>query len=246
MLYAIGMDGILLIDKPKGWTSHDAVAKVRASLGKEQGTRNMEHGKKLKVGHAGTLDPMATGLLILLVGKATKQQDKFTKLDKEYEAEITLGATSTTDDAEGAIAPGSMKYEVGSKKPSEKELRKVLKQFTGEIEQVPPQYSAIKVGGKRAYKTARAGGSTELKPRRVTIYGFKNVEYEYPVIKFTVRVSTGTYIRSLARDIGEALETGAYLSGLRRTSIGSYSVKNAASPEVDREELLERIIDNNQ
>jgi tRNA pseudouridine55 synthase len=210
------VNGILLIDKPKNWTSFDVVAKVRGTVRAETGQ------KKPKVGHAGTLDPLATGLLIVLVGKdATKRQSEFMKLDKEYQVELTLGQTSTTDDDEGE------KTQVSDNQPSESEVKEVVNSFVGEIQQVPPIFSAIKVDGKRAYKQARAGKEVKMEPRTVTIYSISDFEYSYPVVRFTAKVSSGTYIRSLARDIGEKLGTGAYMSNLRRTQIGKCSLKDA-------------------
>jgi len=208
------MDGILLIDKPAGWTSHDAVAKVRGILKKET-------GQKVKVGHTGTLDPAATGLLVLVVGSYTKRAGEFSKLDKVYEAELTLGAVSTTGDKEGQITPKS------DKKPSSEEISAAMKKFTGEINQTPPQFSAVKIGGQRAYKAARAGKTVEIEPRKVTIYEITDVKYNYPALKFTAKVSSGTYIRSLAEDIGQTLGTGAYLSALRRASVGGFDTENA-------------------
>ena len=212
------MNGILLIDKPKKWTSFDVVAKVRAIVRAETGQ------KKPKVGHAGTLDPLATGLLIVLVGKdATKRQAEFMKLDKEYQVELKLGQTSTTDDDEGE------KTKVSDTRPSEQEVRESIDSFVGEIQQVPPIFSAIKVDGKRAYKQARAGKEVKMEPRTVTIYSVTDSEYDYPYVRFTAKVSSGTYIRSLARDIGQKLGTGAYMSNLRRTKIGERSLKDAQS-----------------
>lgn len=214
------MDGILLINKPKGWTSHDVVAKVRGTLRKELDR------KKIKVGHAGTLDPQATGLLIILVGSYCKRAQEFLKLDKAYKVEITLGQTSTTDDVEGE------KTFVSKEEPSQEQVLEVIKAFEGEIEQVPPQFSAIKVDGKRAYSQARTGKQVDLAPRKVKIHKITDVEYDYPVIKFNVEVSSGTYIRSLARDIGEKLGTGAYMSELERTWIANYKLSDAVSPTV--------------
>lgn len=208
------MDGILLVDKPAGWTSHDVVAKVRSII-------KTDTGQKVKVGHTGTLDPMATGLLILVIGSYTKRAGEFSKLDKVYEAELTLGAISTTGDKEGDITPKS------AKKPTIQQIEKALSQFTGKIHQRPHVYSAIKVGGKRAYEVARKGGEVKLEPREVTIYEITDVKYNYPKLKFTAKVSSGTYIRSLAEDIGEALGTGAYLSALRRTEVGDYKLEQA-------------------
>jgi tRNA pseudouridine55 synthase len=210
------MNGILLVDKPAGWTSHDVVSKVRNIFKKET-------GQKVKVGHTGTLDPFATGLLILMVGSYTKRAEEFSKLDKTYEAEIILGSVSSTGDPEGEIT------EKSSYKPGLEEIQKVLKQFTGEIQQTPHKFSAIKIDGQRAYKLARAGKEVELEPRKVTIYSIENVEYNYPKLKFTAKVSSGTYIRSLAEDIGEKLGTGAYLSALRRTKVDQFSLEEAVS-----------------
>lgn len=207
-------DGILLVDKPKGWTSHDVVAKVRGILKKEA-------GKKIKVGHTGTLDPLATGLMILVVGSYCKKAEEFSKLDKTYEATIKLGETSNTADAEGE------KTKISNKKPTSKEVEQALQAFLGEIEQVPPAYSAIKVDGKRAYKLARAGKEVNIEPRKVTIYDIKLELYEYPEVKFTAKVSSGTYIRTLGEDIGKKLKTGAYLSGLRRIEVGDSSIKDS-------------------
>jgi tRNA pseudouridine55 synthase len=208
------MNGYLLVDKPAGWTSHDVVAKVRNILKKEA-------GHKIKVGHTGTLDPFATGLLILMVGNYTKKAEEFSKLDKVYEAEIVLGMVSTTGDPEGDITKNS------DKKPAFEEINNALEQFTGEIKQVPHKFSAMKINGQRAYRLARAGKEVQLEPRKVTIHAIDAVAYKYPNLKFTAEVSSGTYIRSLSEDIGENLGTGAYLSALRRLEVGSYKVKDA-------------------
>jgi len=208
------MDGILLVDKPIGWTSFDVVAKIR-------GVIKAETGQKIKIGHTGTLDPLATGLMILVLGKYTKRATEFSKLDKTYIAEITLGKTSTTGDKEGVIT------EVSNNKPSENEVNEVLSQFLGKIQQTPHRYSAIKVDGKRAYKSARAGQEVKLEPREVTIYEITDVKYVYPILEITTKVSSGTYIRSLAEDIGAKLATGAYLSALTRTAVSGFSVIEA-------------------
>jgi tRNA pseudouridine55 synthase len=210
------INGILLIDKPINWTSHDVVAKVRGILKKEA-------GHKVKVGHTGTLDPFATGLLILMVGNYTKRAQEFSKMDKTYEAEIILGSVSSTGDPEGEIV------EESDKKPTLEEIEEVLEKFTGEIEQIPHKFSAIKIDGQRAYKLAREGQEVKLEPRKVTIYSIKDVEYAYPKLKITTKVSSGTYIRSLAEDIGQKLGTGAYLSCLRRITVGEYKVERATT-----------------
>jgi tRNA pseudouridine55 synthase len=207
------MDGILLVDKPEGWTSHDVVAKLRGIL--KAGT-----GQKVKVGHTGTLDPMATGLLILVLGGYTKRAEEFSKLDKLYEAEITLGAASTTGDREGKITAGS------DKQPQKSAVEAVLGQFKGEILQKPHKYSAVKIDGQRAYKAARAGKTVEIESRKVKIYEITDVKYDYPRLTFTTKVSSGTYIRSMAEDIGQKLGTGAYLSALKRTAIDGFRLEN--------------------
>jgi tRNA pseudouridine55 synthase len=212
------MDGILLVDKPLGWTSHDVVAKARGII-------KAETGQKIKTGHTGTLDPMATGLLILVVGSYTKRAEEFSKLDKVYEAEITLGAASTTGDKEGQLT------RISDKQPEKAAVEAVLDRFKGEILQKPHKYSAVKIDGQRAYKAARAGKTVEIEPRKVNIYEITDVEYDYPTLKFTAKVSSGTYIRSLAEDIGEALGTGAYLSALRRTDIEDWNVLSALKME---------------
>jgi tRNA pseudouridine55 synthase len=209
------MDGIVLIDKPKGWSSFDVVAKLRGQIKRQTGV------KRPKVGHTGTLDPLASGLLVLVVGTYCKRAGEFSKLDKVYETELTLGQTSTTDDNEGT------KTVVSDRIPSEEEITAVLHTFVGEQLQLPPAFSAIKVGGQRAYKLARAGKEVVMEPRRIQVHEITRVVYEYPRLCFTVSVSSGTYIRSLARDIGERLGTGAYMSGLIRTSVGPYRLVDA-------------------
>ena len=212
----------MLVDKPKGWTSHDVVAKVRGILQKNPPAGG---GKKVKVGHTGTLDPLATGLLVLLVGSYTKRASEFSKLDKTYEVLMKLGETSTTGDEEGIKTVVSSSQIV-----DREEVEETLKQFVGENMQVPPAFSAVKVDGKRAYKLAREGKEFVLEPRKVTIHDVKNIEYAYPKVKFTVEVSSGTYIRSLVQDIGKKLDTGAYMSNLRRTKVGEYELDEAISP----------------
>lgn len=224
------VNGLLLIDKPKGWTSFDVVAKVRGVLRAEQkrllaaGELLGTHGKP-KVGHTGTLDPLATGLLVLVIGSYTKKVPELTKQNKSYEVEVYLGATSTTDDAEGE------KTAVSTRQPSEQEVRDALTSFIGESQQLPPRFSAIKVGGVKAYDAARKGKALELKPRTVHIYDIANLTYAYPYVTFTAKVGSGTYIRSLARDVGDKLGTGAYVQELRRTEVGTYHIRDAISPE---------------
>lgn len=213
------MDGLVLIDKPKGWTSFDVVAKIRGQIRQETGV------KKPKVGHTGTLDPLATGLMIVVVGSYCKRAQEFSKLDKVYEVTMKLGETSTTDDDEGE------KTHVSDVKPSETEVQTAIEQFVGEIQQTPPAFSAIKVNGKRAYKLAREGKEVVIEPRTVTVHAITEVKYAYPTVTFTAHVSSGTYIRSLVRDIGEKLHTGAYMTDLKRTQVGEYAVSDAVAPE---------------
>lgn len=208
------MDEILLIDKPPGMTSFGVVARLRRVLSKQE-------GKKVKVGHTGTLDPFATGLMIIVTGRMCRRAMEFTKLDKWYEAEIVLGAESTTGDPEGELS------RISGKKPDEGEIKQVLQKFTGKIEQTPPAFSAVKVNGRRAYQLARAGKKVDIPKRTITIYALELIGYDYPVLKLRTHVSSGTYVRSLAADIGKELKTGAYCQNLRRIKIADYDVKNA-------------------
>ena len=212
------MDGMILIDKPANMTSFGVVARVRRKLTEKA-------GKKVKVGHTGTLDPFATGLMILLVGKACKQAGKFSKLDKTYEATIVLGETSTTGDPEGEISHASRVV------PTEEDIKKALKHFTGFIMQTPPAFSAIKIDGQRAYKLARDGKKVDMPQREVTIYKLELVDYTYPKLKIRTHVSSGTYIRTLVEDIGKVLKTGAYCQELRRTTVGEWQVNEAVTLE---------------
>lgn len=214
------MDGIVLVDKPADWTSFDVVAKLRGQLRAQTGN------KKIKVGHAGTLDPFATGLLIILVGSACKQADTLLKLDKAYEFSVTFGVTSSTGDPEGELTTSSTAKEV-----TRAEIEQVLGQFRGEISQIPPKYSAIKIDGKRAYDLARAGKEVVMEPRKVTIHSLELASYAWPEASFVAHVASGTYIRTLAEDIGKALGVGAYCTLLRRTQAGEYSVRDALSVE---------------
>lgn len=269
------MQGLLLVDKPKGWTSFDVVNYLRKIVAQAEGKKP----KNTKVGHCGTLDPLATGLLVLVIGKEyTRRAGEFSKLDKTYEVTMKLGETSTTGDEEGdktpydihqpacftaepqtsqaSLAPEhfssallrqrtictsscvtrrkntqNLKVQaVGQCRchiPSENDVLKASQRFTGQIMQVPPQFSAMKINGQRAYKLARAGKTVELEARPVTIHANELTSYEYPYVQFTSRVSSGTYIRSLVEDIGAELKTGAYMSDLRRTAIGDFDLKDA-------------------
>jgi len=216
------MDKKILIDKPAGMTSFGVVARVRRVLSERLAAETGEK-RKIKVGHTGTLDPFATGLLILLSGKLTKQSDQFLKMDKVYLAELRLGATSTTGDPEGVITATQ-----GAAAVSRAEVEAVLQQFVGKVKQTPPIYSAIKVGGRRAYDLARRGEVPELPEREIEIFSIKLVEYAYPRLEIRVHCSSGTYIRTLAEDIGKKLGCGAYLTALRREKVGDYSVADAA------------------
>ncbi len=208
------MDEVLLIDKPAGMTSFGVVARLRRVL-------SQAAGKKVKVGHTGTLDPFATGLMIIVTGKKCREADTFTKLDKWYEAEIMLGEVSTTGDPEGELT------HVSARQPSCSEIEAVLSIFEGEIKQRPPIFSAIKINGRRAYQLARQGQPVDMPERIVLIYALELVAYEYPRLVIRAHVSSGTYIRSLAVDIGQKLGTGAYCRQLRRQAIAEYDVAQA-------------------
>ena len=261
------MKDVILIDKPAGWTSFDVVAKIRSKIRAEYVAAGEKPTKKqLRVGHAGTLDPFATGLLVILLGDACKQAGEFLKLDKSYEFTAKLGEVSTTGDPEGVISKTqnvvsnkretqdavipdlftvslsnlipdpvkkSKQVETVSnqmesiKIPTSDDVHKVLRQFTGEITQTPPAYSAIKINGKRAYKLAREGKRVEVPSRQVTIRRLEVTGYEYPYLKCVCDVSSGTYIRSLVEDIGKALKTGAYCTELRRLRVGAFDISAA-------------------
>jgi tRNA pseudouridine55 synthase len=224
------MNGILLINKPKGWTSFDAVNKVRRII--QYSSLNVTGKKRFPVGHTGTLDPMATGLLVLLLGNYTKKAPELAKLDKTYSVTMCLGQTSTTGDEEGE------KTIVSDERPNQKAVEEALRQFVGDIMQTPPAYSAIKVNGQRAYKLARAGKPPVLEARPVHIEKIVVTNYRYPYVDFVAQVSSGTYIRSLAEDAGKVLGTGAYMSNLRRLTVGAFRITNAISPEELTPEII--------
>ncbi len=206
---------ILLVNKPPGPTSHDIVDDVRKITGES------------RVGHTGTLDPFAEGLLIVLVGReATKRQAEFLKLDKEYIATLRFGAETDTDDITGSSL--SFARDRGQK-ITINDTKRVIQKFIGEISQIPPAYSAIKIKGKKAYELARKGEKPKLEPRKINIYNIKILNYEWPLLELTVQCSSGTYIRALARDIGRDLGCGAYLEKLIRTKIGKYSLTDAVT-----------------
>lgn len=211
---------VILIDKPLEWTSFQAVNKVRWLI------RKSFDIKKIKVGHAGTLDPLATGLLIICTGKFTKRIDTFQAQEKEYTGTFTVGATTPSYDLETDIDQTFDISEITSEK-----IRKATKQFLGEIRQQPPVFSALKKDGKRLYEFARSGEEVEIPFRTVTISDFEITKIDLPKIDFRVVCSKGTYIRSLANDFGKALESGAHLSDLRRTRIGEFSVEKAVGIE---------------
>lgn len=209
---------VILIDKPLNWTSFQVVNKVRWLI------KQQFKIKKIKVGHAGTLDPLATGLLILCTGKFTKQIETYQAQHKEYTGTITLGATTPSYDLETEI---DKTFDVSA--ITEKQILENTKQFTGEIDQKPPIFSALKKEGKRLYEYARAGEAVEIPTRKITISAFEITSITMPNVAFRTACSKGTYIRSLAHDFGQALDNGAHLSVLRRTKIGDFSVNNAIS-----------------
>ena len=209
------MDTVLYFDKPLGWTSFNLVNRVRGVLSRHIGV------KKLKVGHAGTLDPLATGVMILCTGKNTKLIESFQYQTKEYVATIKLGATTPSFDLETEIDA-----EYPTQHITEELVKETLAKFIGEIQQIPPTYSAIKINGKRAYEYARKGDEVELKPKTLVIDEIELLDYKMPEIVVRVVCSKGTYIRALARDIGEALGSGGHLTALRRTRIGDIKVED--------------------
>lgn len=208
-------DDLLLIDKPAEMTSFGVVARVRRQL-------SQHFGKRMKVGHTGTLDPFATGLMIIVTGKMCREASQYSKLDKVYEATIRLGQTSSTGDPEGELT------DVSDTEPSRQEVEDALKGFVGEITQRPPIYSAIKINGQRAYKLARKGVEVEVPERQVTIHSIDLISYEYPNIRIRAHVGSGTYIRTLAEDVGKVLGTGAYCSQLHRTKVGEFDIRDSS------------------
>ncbi|TGN23078.1 tRNA pseudouridine(55) synthase TruB [Empedobacter tilapiae] len=207
---------VFLIDKPLDWTSFDVVNKIRWNI------RKAYNLKKIKVGHAGTLDPKATGLLLVCTGKWTKRIDEFQAQEKTYTGTIKLGVTTPTYDLE------SEEYQTfPTEHITEGIIHEATKQFIGEIEQFPPMHSAVKVDGKRLYELAREGQEIERKARKITIHDFKITKINLPFVDFEVNCSKGTYIRSLAFDFGKAINSGGYLTALRRTKIGEFDVMNA-------------------
>lgn len=217
---------IMPFDKPYGWTSFNLVNKVRYQLCRYTGI------KKLKIGHAGTLDPLATGLLILCTGKATKKITEIQGMPKIYEAEITFGATTPSHDLETDIDKSYSTDHITKELVAQK-----LKNFIGKLEQVPPLFSAKNINGVRAYTYARDGIEKELKPQIVEIFSFEIIDFNLPVLKARIECSKGTYIRSIARDLGYEVDSGAYLSSLTRTGIGHYTLDTAINTEKFKRKL---------
>ncbi|KFF26217.1 tRNA pseudouridine(55) synthase TruB [Chryseobacterium vrystaatense] len=222
---------VFLLDKPLDWTSFQAVNKMKYKL-----KREFNLPKKFKIGHAGTLDPRATGLLIVCCGKFTKKIPEIQDAPKEYWTEIKIGVQTESYDTE---KPEILQQSIDH--ISEEQVREILGKFVGEIEQKPPVYSAIKIDGQRAYNLARAGEEVEMKSRKTTIFYIKDIKVDFPLISFTVGCSKGTYIRSLAHDIGQDLGVGAYLTQLRRTKIGDYMVENATTDFLENEYKFENL-----
>ncbi len=242
----IDKNSFLLINKPKDWTSHDVVAVVRKNIREQEKqvalpseVLHIQKRSKTKVGHAGTLDPFATGLLIVGVGReATKRLDEFKNMPKVYIATLKLGATSTTFDPEGEITITTQNEDTNFIEPTKKEIKYILKSFLGKQLQIPPMFSAKKVGGKKLYDLARKGIEIERQPNEIEIYNIELLDYTYPNLKIEVGCSTGTYIRTIAHDIGQKLGVGAYCEELERTEIGKYKLTNALEPKNVTEENL--------
>lgn len=220
MEYRFEQGEMLLVRKPYRWTSFDVVGKVRSLIRKNTGL------KKIRIGHAGTLDPLATGLLILCTGKFTRRIEEFQDLEKEYTGSFYLGATTPSFDLETETD-----WRFSGVLPEEGQIREAFLKFTGSLEQIPPQFSAIKVDGKRAYQSARKNIPVEITPRRIEISAFDLTRLELPEAGFRVACSKGTYIRALARDVGQILGCGAHLTALCRTRIGPYRLEEAMGLE---------------
>lgn len=211
---------LILIDKPYQWTSFDVVKSIKGQA------RRITGIKRIKVGHAGTLDPLATGLLLICTGKKTKEIESFQAQEKEYTGTIYLGATTPCFDLEQEV---DKRFDISE--ITEDQVKNTTARFLGEIEQTPPIFSAIKIDGKRAYEYARNDEEVKIKSKKISIYEFELTRVELPEIDFRIRCSKGTYIRSIARDFGLALNNGAHLTALRRTKIGDFKVEDAMSPE---------------
>ena len=215
------MFGIVNLNKPAGWSSRDAVNRVKWLVRPD------------KSGHAGTLDPLATGVLVVCIGQATRLIDYVQRMPKEYVAAFLLGRTSPSDDVETPATPIA-----DATRPTRGEIEAALPKFTGDVQQIPPAYSAAKIEGRRAYKLARRGDAVEIAPRMVTIHRLQVVRYDYPRLELRMNCSSGTYVRSLGRDLAESLGTGAVMAELVRTAVGSFHVDDAVDPEALNERLL--------
>lgn len=224
------LNGVLVIDKPLGWTSFDVCKLIRRIT------------RGAKVGHAGTLDPLATGVLVVCLGKATKQIDSIMGTEKRYRATIDLAHISASHDLETTPTAPPPTANI-TEPPNIERVRESLASFVGVIEQTPPAHSAIQIDGKRAYTLARKGEAVELKPRPVTIHEIQILRYDWPTLEIDIRCGKGTYIRSLARDLGEQLHTGGMLTGLARTTIGEFTLENAIQVEGMGESELSRVIE---
>ncbi len=212
------MEGILVVNKPDGMTSHDVVAIVRRTF------------KMKRVGHAGTLDPLATGVLVVLIGKATKLFDKFVGFDKAYIATLKLGTVTDSADIQGKVLDQRPYEHI-----TEEQIKDAFSKFSGDMEQLPPMVSAVKMGGKKLYELARKGITVERKPRAITIHELKILDITFPEVKFYLDCSKGTYVRQLAHDIGEALGCGACITQIQRTKVGDFTIDEAVTLEDMRE-----------
>ena len=219
------MNGLLLVHKPAGMSSFDCIRVLRRTTGVK------------KIGHAGTLDPAATGLMLLLFGTACKQASTFSGMDKTYVAQIELGKNSSTGDREGELT------NISERQPDQGEIIRTLGLFIGQITQTPSKYSAIKIDGQEAYKRARRGEEVTMPSRQVTINSIDFISYKYPILEISADVSSGTYIRSLAEDIGKDLGTGAYLAALERTSIGEYNLEDAVDLDSEAKVIGQHLIE---
>jgi tRNA pseudouridine55 synthase len=219
-------NGWLVIDKPQRITSRGALDRVKRWF-----------PRKTRIGHTGTLDPLATGVLVVAIGQATKQAEAVQAMPKVYRAAVRLGCTSDTDDADGTVTETS-----GCAIPTEEQITRALPRFLGTILQLPPKFSALKVEGRRAYDLARKGQEVELKPRPVSVYSIRLLRYEWPLVELEIECGKGTYIRSIARDLGEALGTGGMIEQLRRTKVGPFAVEQGISVNEYKEDAWAALI----
>lgn len=228
------MDGILLVYKPPGMTSMDVLRDLKRAYGVN--SKGKGKGKKLKIGHGGTLDPAAEGLLVIALGSYTKRLSEYLADDKVYSTVVNLSHFTTTDDAEGDIEDEEFKID---KIPNDDDIKEVVSSMIGEIEQVPSKFSAIKIKGKRAYELAREGKEVDMKSRKITIHSIDILDYSFPDLSLRVSCSKGTYIRTLGRDIGTKLKTGGHLTKLVREKSGSFQLKNAISLDDAKEKMCD-------